>query len=309
MTDAAAAAPVATATPTTSSPLPPRAAVAVDRSPQLLVGFAVLLLGVAFLPPLYSPAIASRLPVVLVAGAVGLVGLVRLAPRDPTARWLAGLLLWSLVAAIASGARWLALAPGVGSDKGWLVLAAFGGWWALGRRSPRGADDLVLGAIGVGVAINALIAILQSTVGSANPASPLYESGGRSSGLMGNPVFLAAFLAAGVAAIASASVRSERLPVRVASLATVTVGALGLNLSGGRIGAMASRRRRHRLRHPALAARRGSGGQRDDPTLRRHRRGWPDRPRRDVARRTRRHARATGARLGARSLAGGHRAA
>lgn len=210
-----------------------------DRSPLFIVAAAVVLLGATYLPGLYASAFTSRLPVLFVGGAVGLVGLARLGRSDPAARWLIALTVWSLVSALASSAPLQSLVPALASDRGWLISLAMAGWWAIGRVLPKAGDRYVLGALGVVVVANTLVAIAQVLATSPDPRSLRYIEAGRAMGLLGNPVFLAAVLAGATVGIASAALRtSDDRRLRL-GLVVVAVGALGINLSGSRIGTVA----------------------------------------------------------------------
>ena len=167
-------------------------------------------------------------------GAVGLVGLAVLARRgDAPARWGAAFLAWALVATVASDQPLVAFAGSWFGDRGWIFLAAYVGCWAVGRRRGWTAVRVVTGALVLGLALGALLALLQTT-GPDEGSELVRLQSGRTPGFTVNPVYFGALMSGGVALVSSlaAGARHARwwglLPL-------LTLLAAGVGLSGSRI--------------------------------------------------------------------------
>lgn len=202
------------------------------RELDLVVAAAALLVLVAYAPLLDQAPTTVRLLVVAPLGAAGLVVLARLAAvRDRPALWACGYLGWSLLAALASGNVRQSLVPGFGTDRGWLVVAAFIGWYAVGRRRGASGESLLLGAVVAGLVLNAVLALAQSAYDGQKLLS---LSDGRSLGFTPSPVYLGTLLAGAVPLAAwCAGHRRGRWWLWLAPLALFAAAA---NTSGSRSG-------------------------------------------------------------------------
>lgn len=151
--------------------------------------------------------------------------------RDPAALFAAALVVAALLAAVTSAAPVAALVGIRGVYTGVGAIVTMVAVWSVGRSMPSGWSRSLEGAIILGATANAVAAIFQALeiLPLAIPDSAAF---GRSSGLVGNPVHLAALCAGGLA------VAGRRASERPWWPTLVAVGALaaGLNLAGGRAG-------------------------------------------------------------------------
>jgi O-antigen ligase len=168
------------------------------RSPAALPAFGLVLVSlVGFLPSSQRPPLTLLFVTAVLGAAVGLPSLVVLAWRgDRMARLGAGFVLWCLVAAASSGAA-LAWTGEYFSGTGAVLCLALVGYWAIGRTLPVDAGPAVAAGFLAGAAVNAAVAVLQGVTDLSAASISLYDE--RSTGLLGNPVFLGAACAAAVA--------------------------------------------------------------------------------------------------------------
>ena len=183
---------------------------------------------VAFLPSAERPALAPRIAVGLVTGAIGLPMLVRLVvQRDRAAMVAAGLLGWGLLGASVSGS-WLTWSGEFSYGTGALFVLTLGGYWAIGRALPEEGIRYAATGFVAGAVLNAVIAMAQGPLDLGAYSLYLYDD--RSTGLFANPLYLGATVAAAVAL----------LPLLARARPWIAVGAAfvlvaGAQMSGGRI--------------------------------------------------------------------------
>ena len=198
------------------------------RSPAALPAFALVLVSlVGFLPSSQRPALTVGIVAALAGTAFGLpllVGLFR--GGETTARLGAGFALWCVVAAAASGAP-LAWTGEYQSATGAVFCLAMVAFWALGRSLPASVVPMVAAGFLAGAAINAAVAVLQRLVDLS--AMDVYLFDDRSTGLLGNPVFLGACCATAVALLPMLARKS--LP---GALALAVLLGAGTQMSGAR---------------------------------------------------------------------------
>ena len=207
----------------------------------LSLGGAVLFLAIAYLPGLWSTSYAAPRPIVFLGGTVGLVLLGRQARGgNMAARWLSGFVLAALISGVLADQPWSSILSALENDQGWIYLAAYAGWWALGLGRGNDAKRLVAGAIVVGGLANTLLCGVQIWVGGA--PGLLDMSFGRPTGFMGNPIYAGQFMA-GSAALAVTIARDNWKDLRRRWIWVTLFGVLvlGVNLTGTRsaLGAVA----------------------------------------------------------------------
>ncbi|WP_426574837.1 O-antigen ligase family protein [Aquihabitans sp. McL0605] len=204
------------------------------RELDLLVAAAALLLLVVYVPGLDQGPVTARLIVLAPLGAAGIVALVRLAiDGDAPARWAAGFLVAAGAATALSDDVRRSLASGFGTDRGWIFLVLFLGCYAAGRRRGPTGTRLLVGAVLIGLVINAAVAIGQVAVHHHQGILSLTD--GRALGLLPNPVYLASLMAGAVPLAAWTVGR----PVARwwLGLPLVTLMVAGSQAAGGRSGA------------------------------------------------------------------------
>jgi O-antigen ligase len=177
-----------------ASPLP-TADHGFDAAGWLLAGFAVLV-SVAAWTTGYSPFAVPKAAVCLIVLGPGLVALVRLVVAGDRAAWWA--VAWLAAATLATAVADEPLMSLTGSYdwlNGLLLTGLLAGVWALGRLA-RGRSRLVENALLVGAGVNALVAWLATSGQVDYVLLGLFQ--GRPLGLMSNPVYLGALVAAGL---------------------------------------------------------------------------------------------------------------
>ncbi len=206
------------------------AATTADRT-SIAIAFGAFLLAVLDLPTVTSSPWTIEAAMGVVLGSFGLVVLVRTALRPSR---LAPDLVWAsrlaLAFAAAAGVATLGSARPVlslvGNYNQWTGLAFFAvlaGVWALGSLvTDRGRPLLETALIGAAV-VNGVIALVQQFVGLQ---STLPSYGDQPTGVLGNPVFLGALLAAAVALLGD-RVRAD--PRRWVFPTAIVVVALGVD--------------------------------------------------------------------------------
>jgi len=190
--------------------------------------FALVFLSlVAFVPQTFRPPLAGRVVVVFVAIAIGVPLVALLAARgDRGARWAIVFLAWAVVSAALSHAP-VAWTGTFFSLTGFILVAGMVAFYGIGRALPEDAIGALTTAVLAGAAVNAGIAIIQAFTSLDAFDLPLYDN--RTTGLLGNPVFLGALCAAAVALLPPLLNRRRLLGTGVAFLL-----AAGTQLSGTR---------------------------------------------------------------------------
>ena len=173
------------------------------------------------------PALTLRFLVLLAGVAVGVPVLVRLAWRgDRIARIGVAFAVWAAFSAAASRTP-LAWTGEFNSGTGAVFAVGITAYWAVGRVLPPATRPVVGATVLVGALLNATVAVLQGIVDLGDIDLPLYE--GRSTGLLGNPVFLGAVCTAAVAFVPRVARRFAP-----AGLVSATLLAAGVQMSGAR---------------------------------------------------------------------------
>jgi len=186
-----------------------------DWAPESAVA---LIVGVAGLP-------------LLVARAIGRGGSRRAASEVWAARLAIGFVVAGVVSAIVSTSPTLATFGLYQHGTGWIFMALLAGWWALGTGFGPADRHLLETALVAGAVVNAILAILQQLFGLSGLG--LEGLDGQPDGFMGNPVFMAALLAASLTLLAprfAAEPRRWWLPVGLVGL--------GLGVAGERLPAL-----------------------------------------------------------------------
>lgn len=158
------------------------------------------LLPVAFSGELYYSAWAPKAAVCLLLLGPGLVVLTRLVlAGNLAARLAAGFLAAATVSTLLSDSVILSFIGSANWGTGLLFVGTLTGAWALGLVTGERRRRQIVVAIIVAAVVNAAIAWLQ-TRGMVPPAleDPRANTGGRTGGLMGNPVHLGALMAGGL---------------------------------------------------------------------------------------------------------------
>lgn len=226
------------------------------RSPFDVVAAVLALL----LPLAYSPALGARftspkfalLLTVIPLGLIALIGVVRTSAGG-AAKSALGFLFVAAGATLTSGNPELAFFGPYDQGTGLLFVLATIGAWAIGRSISPAGSTLVTRALLASFVVNALVAGLQHVVDGSILGLGLQS--GRSTGLVGNPVHLAALIA-GVGAMAAVGSRSSAWwlgAVVVAGSATQAAGSrVGVVVLG--LAALAELVRNHNRRALAVVA-------------------------------------------------------
>lgn len=201
------------------------------------VAAGVFLLLVGDIPGASFSVFAPKLAVLLVLGAAGLPVLVLRAvgagpiPRRTLTRAPA----LAAVALVVVAAVSTALSPAVESaivgvyqlGTGLVFVVCLAGAWALGTCISGTGRETLVSAIVAAAVVNATVAIMQQLIGlSAVPAFGVFATG-----LMGNPIYLAALGVAALALLVPRFVRDPRRVLLPVVLVSVAVGASGERLS------------------------------------------------------------------------------
>ncbi len=179
------------------------------------------------------PMAALGLPY-LVAMALGRAG----AGQNTALKWAARMglafLAWGALSASLAATPQAAFF-GLYSDlTGWIFFLCLFGAWAVATRLSRAPDRSLLElSIIAGATGNAVVAVIQQHVDLSSVALPLYGGTLQPTGILGNPVYLGALLAAALALVAP---RCARAPLRWGAVAIVL--GLGLGVCGERLPAI-----------------------------------------------------------------------
>jgi O-antigen ligase len=228
------------------------------RSPLELFAAAIaLVLPIAFVTSLDSAAWSLRAAVLLVVAGVGLPVLLSQTrgPHPLAARAAVGFLAAGAVSAVLSQNHTTAVFGLYNQGTGVLFMAALAGAWAIGRRVRPEARPLLERALILGVLVNVAVALLAALVNLTGVSGDLVDSGGRSAGLAGNPVHLAALCVLALALIVprlTASPLTWAVPVAALAAATQLSGTRAALVVMAGIAVWAGRR--HGLRVGALVA-------------------------------------------------------
>ena len=202
----------------------------------MFAGAVAFLLPVVFSPSVQATFWTPAAALCLVVAGVGLPRLVALVRARSAGAWpaaaaaLAFLLAGFVSALLAADVR-LAFLGHYYWGTGWLFTAALVGGWALGRSLDGRGRRIVESAILAAALVNAVVAVLEAVVDLE--AFHLGRYGGRSPGLLGNPVHLGAFAAAAMTLVAA---RLAERPRRWTVAAAVVILAAGVQTSGSRFG-------------------------------------------------------------------------
>lgn len=150
----------------------------------------------------------AALAIVIAVGGVLLANLVRSSARTPAIVAL-GLAGWALLSATLSPQPAMSLWGMFGLGTGALFVCALAASWAVGLTSGEGGRALVERGLLAGAIVNAAVAVLQTLLDLTAFDLPLYEHN-RAPGLLGNPVFLGALLAAALWLVLHRLARSWR---------------------------------------------------------------------------------------------------
>jgi O-antigen ligase len=195
----------------------------------------VRLLAVAtfFLPVAISPAVRAtswtpKVAIALVLLIPGLVALVvRMARGERTAWWGTAYLVWSLIALLLSASPMLSLVGPYQIGNGWLFSCLIVGMWAIGRELTSSETPQLATALRWAVVANGLSAWLATQI---RVPALIDTFGGRSYGMVGNPVQLGGLMAASVVLL------GDRAVGRRWWLLGVVLASGAVQLSGSRQG-------------------------------------------------------------------------
>lgn len=193
----------------------PRAAVA--------GGAIALLFPVLVSPSVAIPAVSVRhaaLSIVAAAGVVALGAMIRTDSRRVALLALA-FVAWSGVAALTAVNRGTAFWGQFSWGTGWLFVLAVVGAWAIGCTGGARGRHLIERGLVVSLMANAVVCFLQLALKLDAYGLPLKDN--RATGLFGNPVFVAAFLAGGIWLVGA---RFPGRPLRGSLMAVALAGAL-----------------------------------------------------------------------------------
>ncbi len=202
------------------------------------MAFLAFLLCVAVVPQLTDTPWSPHQAVMFVIGAAGIpllfaraLGYGRAEWGAPTvwaARFALGFLVAGFLSALLSAKPSLAFVGLFEWGTGWGFMVALAGAWALGSGLGDQGREILERALIVGAVVNAVVAILQETVGLGSIGIPMAAA--QANGLLGNPVYLGALLVGALALLAPrirTDLRRWWLPVVVVSV--------GLGMTGERL--------------------------------------------------------------------------
>jgi hypothetical protein len=196
---------------------------------ELLVLGAAALLCVAHVPIFVLASSTPRLAILAMLAVAGAFSLVRLSgARDQSGIAASTLASWIVIAALLSGAPFVAMKGMYGRELSGLIVIGALCVWALGRTASTRTVQLLPAVVAIGLAFNALIGIAQ--VVARVDTGFLQLQDGRAAGLTSHPVYFGALMAGAAAMLAA--VRNVPYWVRMAG---VGVTALACNLSGSRV--------------------------------------------------------------------------
>jgi O-antigen ligase len=200
------------------------------RSPlELFAAVIGLLLPIAFVTSLDGAAWSLRAAILLVVGGVGLPVLLSQTrgPRPLAARAAVAFLAVGAASAVLSQNHTTAIFGLYNQGTGLLFMASLAGAWAIGRSLRPEARPLLERALIVGILINVAVALLAAVVDLSSISGDLVDASGRSSGLSGNPVHLAALSVLALALIVARLAKSPAtwaVPVVAVAAATQLSG-------------------------------------------------------------------------------------
>ncbi len=198
----------------------PRGARATAASLPAWLGLAVavgaLLLPIATGLEFASSAFVPELLVLFMLGAAGLpvlvVRLIGRGARGPTETWAArfagAFVVVALLSTVLSAKPLMAFFGQDYRGTGWFFLAALAGSWAVGTALSGDQRQRVELFIIIGAVVNAVVAALQQFIGLGALGLPL--DGTQPDGVLGNPVFLGALMAAALVLVAPRFFASPR---------------------------------------------------------------------------------------------------
>lgn len=202
---------------------------------QVAIVVGVGLLTVAVVPDWSSSAWVPKEAVLAVLAAAGLPVLAALAvgrnlgvPASTrlAARLAGAFVIIALVSALVSKTPGIAMVGLYQQGTGWVFVAGLAGCWALGTRLGERARDLLQLVIIFCAVANAIVGLLQLTVGLDRFGLPLY-GGSLIGGLQANPFEFGALMAGALALLASRFVERPRewyLPVGVVMIGAGACG-------------------------------------------------------------------------------------
>lgn len=147
-----------------------------------------------------------------------------------------GFLVVCTLSTAVNGVPLWVLHGGFGREASLVYLLGLFGFWAIGKRSSADAVRFALGALGIGLAINGVIAVLQVVFTPGRGA--LSMLGSRPAALLSNPVYFGACFAGATVWAAQMAARGRLSPRW--SVATISFFAMSVTLSGSRIAAAAA---------------------------------------------------------------------
>ncbi len=228
------------------------------RSPlELFAAAFALLLPIAFLTSLDGAAWSLRAAILLVVAGVG-IPLLLSQTRGPdplAARGAVAFLVVGSASAALSQNHTTAIFGLYNQGTGLLFMASLAGAWAIGRRLRPEARPLLERALVFGILICVAVALLAAKVNLTSISGDLVDAGGRSAGLAGNPVHLAALCVLALALIVPRLATSPwtwALPVAALAAATQLSGTRAALVVMAAIAVWAARR--YGLRVGALVA-------------------------------------------------------
>lgn len=137
---------------------------------------------------------------------------------------------------VVNGVPLWVLHGGFGREASLVYLLGLFGFWAIGKRASSSAVRFAIGALGVGLTINGVIAVLQVIFTPGRGA--LSMLGSRPAALLSNPVYFGACFAGATVWAAHMTARGRLSPRW--SIAAISFFAMSLTLSGSRIAAVAA---------------------------------------------------------------------
>ncbi len=194
---------------------------------DVFAGVTALLLPLATSPAVYSETFVPKLAVLVVMLAVGTPLLLRLAVRSHVtfpARAACAFLLVALISASTSHAPLVGFFGLYTWGTGWLFWLAVTSCWAIGVSVSARGRHLIASGLLAGVAVNALVAVIQVAGQIHSGILGLYQ--GQADALMGNPIHLEALLLGGLGILAS---RVGRGDLRWLVLVALASGAIELS--------------------------------------------------------------------------------
>jgi len=195
--------------------------------PDLIAAAFGLVAPLLFIRGLAAPFWSARFAALLILGTVGLISLLSLVRTRLRVLVIASVMFggWATVSTLLSPAPMMAVVGKFGLGSGLLFIWGLVGAWALGAAVSSGGRALLERTLMIAVVVNASMSLIEASHDLSWLGLGLFK--GRPVGLWGNPVFNAAFLAAGVWVILARIQSQPRTTLFLLAIVTAAIELTG----------------------------------------------------------------------------------